>query len=289
MTTTDTTRRFDAEGPIEISVHVGSGSVEVRLRDEPAVEVEVRPAPQEANPWAEGIAGLMSWVSSAMGDQRPVDLSAEAVSQARVDFGGRALTIRSARTGHLRAVPIAVVVHAPHGSSVTAGSSSAAVTVSGRADRVEIGTGAGDITVEQATGPVRLTSGTGPIRLGPAPAGGHLRSGSGEIDVTSLGASSTVATSGGMIRLGTVTADVLIRTGTGDVVIQEAVSGTVELTSGSGNFRIGVAGPAELDLVSTSSLARSEVPVTQKPLTGVPLHVKGRTGSGSILVHKAAG
>ncbi|MFC5289285.1 DUF4097 family beta strand repeat-containing protein [Actinokineospora guangxiensis] len=288
MTTPDTTRRhsYDAEGPVDIAVHIGAGGVEVRLRDEPGVTVEISPAPDEASPWAEGLAGIMSWV---MGEQQGTDLTAEAVTQASVDFGGDVLSVRSAKGGPLRGQPISVVVHAPAGSSVDIATQGANAAVTGRADRVEIGTGAGEITVEQATGPVRLTSGTAAIRMGPAPAGGHLRSGSGEIDVTSLGGSSTVATSGGMIRLGTVTADVLVRTGTGDIAVKEAVSGKIELTSGSGSFRVGVAAPAELDLVSTSSVARSEIPITQKRVAAAALHVTGRTGSGTILVHKAAG
>ncbi|MFC7616834.1 DUF4097 family beta strand repeat-containing protein [Actinokineospora soli] len=159
--------------------------------------------------------------------------------------------------------------------------------MTGRADRVEVGTGAGEITVEEATGPLRLTSGTGPIRVGVAAAGGHLRSASGELEVGTLRASSTVATSGGSVRLGTVAGDALVRTGTGDVVIREAVSGAIELTSGSGSFRVGLGAPAEIDLVSTSSLARSEAPITQKRVPDVPLRVTGRTGSGTILVHKA--
>ncbi|GGS38903.1 MULTISPECIES: DUF4097 family beta strand repeat-containing protein [Actinokineospora] len=289
MTTSDTIRRlsYDADGPVDITVGIGSGAVEVHLRDEPGVDVEIRPAASD-NPWAEGLTALMSWVGSAMGDDRALDLSGEAVAQARVDFGGRALSVRSAKSGHLRAVPVAVVVRAPAGSSVNCRTGDGAVTVSGRADRVEVGTTGGEISVDEATGAVRLTSGTGPIRLGPAPGGGHLRSGSGTIEVAALGGSSTVATSSGEIRLGRVTADLLVRTGTGDIAIKEAVSGTVELTSGSGSFRVGVAGPAEFDLVSTSSVARSEVPVTQKRVDGVPLRVSGRTGSGTILVHKAA-
>ena len=289
MTTSDTIRRlsYDADGPVDIAVHIGSGSVELHLRDEPGVDVEIRPAPQEANPWAEGIAGLMALVGTAMGEQTPADPSADAVAQARVTYGGGSLSIRSAKGGHLRAVPIAVVVHAPAGSSATSGTGSASVTVTGRADRVEVGTGAGEITVEEATGAIRLTSGTGPIRVGIAAAGGHLRSASGDVEVATLRDSSTVATSGGAIRLGSVAGDVLVRTGTGDVVVKEALSGTVELTSGSGNFRVGLGAPAEIDLVSTSSLARSEVPITQKRVPDTPMRITGRTGSGTILVHKA--
>ncbi len=291
MTTTDTIRRipFDADGPVDIAVHIGAGSVEVNLRDEPGVTVEIRPAPGGANPWADGLAGIVSWVSSAMGEAQPTDLTAEAVAQAKVDFGGGVLSVRSAKGGPLRALPIDVVVHAPAGSSVDIATQGANAAVTGRADRVEIGTGAGEITVEQATGPIRLTSGTGAIRMGPAPAGGHVRSGSGEVDIATIGGSSTVATSGGMIRLGAVTADVLVRTGTGDIAVREAVSGALELTSGSGSFRVGVAAPAELDLVSTSSVARSEIPITQKRVEHTALRITGRTGSGTILVHKAAG
>ncbi|MFC7616833.1 hypothetical protein ACFQV2_28655 [Actinokineospora soli] len=117
MTTPDTIRRlsYDAEGPVDIAVHIGAGSVELHLREEPGVSVELRPAPQEANPWAEGVASLMAWVGTAMGEQRPADPTADAVAQARVDFGGGSLTVRSAKGGHLRAVPVAVVVHAPAG------------------------------------------------------------------------------------------------------------------------------------------------------------------------------
>lgn len=290
MSSTDTIRRvaFDADGPVTITVAIGSGGVEVQLRDEPGVDVEIRPGPQEVNPWSEGITNLMSWVGTAIGEQRPLDLAAEAVSQARVDFGSGALSVRSAKSTHLRAVPIAVVVRAPVGSSVNSKSAAAGVSVTGRADQVEIGTGAGEITVEEATGTVRATTGTGAILLGPTPGGGHLRSGSGDIEAATLGGSSTVATSSGEIRLGTVTADVTIRTGTGDVTVTEAVSGNLELTTGSGNLRVAVAAPAEFDLTSTSGTARSEIPVTQKrPAANPGLRVSGRTGSGSILVHKA--
>lgn len=290
MTAADTVRQvsFEADGPIEVSIAIGSGSVEVRLRDEPGVDVEIRPAPGEANPWAEGITTLMSWVGSQLGEQGSVDLAAEAVAQARVDFAAAALSVRSAKGKHLTAMPIGVVVHAPVGSTVNTRTGAAGVTVSGRADRVEVGTGDGEITVEEATGAVRATTGTGAIRLGATPSGGHLRSGSGIIEAATLGGPSTVATSGGEVRLGTVTADLQVRTGTGDVTVTNAVSGHLELTTGSGNLRVAVAGPAEFDLTSTSGSARSEVPVTQKrPETTPALRVTGRTGSGSVLVHKA--
>ncbi|MGW5050045.1 DUF4097 family beta strand repeat-containing protein [Actinokineospora sp. NPDC004072] len=289
MTSTDTIRRlsYDAEGPVDITIGIGSGSVEVHLRDEPGVAVELRPAPAE-NPWAEGLSALMSWVGTAMGEDRAVDPSAEATAQARVDFGGRSLSVRSARGSHLRSVPVEVTVLAPTGSSVNARTGNAAVTVSGRAGRVEIGTGGGEITVGETTAQARLTSGTGSIRLGPAPHGAHLRSGSGTVEATSLGASSTVGTSSGEIRLGRITADLLVRTGTGDIAIKEAAAGAIKLTSGSGNFRVGVAAPAELDLVSTSAVAHTDLPLTRTPVDNAPLKLTGRTGSGSILIHKAA-
>lgn len=286
----DTIRKvgFESDGPVEVSVAITAGSVEVRLREESGVDVEIRPAPGEANPWAEGITTLMSWVGSQLGEQGPVDPAAEAVAQARVDFGAAALSVRSAKGKHLNASPIGVVVHAPVGSSVITRTGTAGVSVTGRADRVEIGTGGGEISVEEATGAVRATTGTGAIRLGPTPTGGHVRSGSGDIEAAALGGPSTVVTSGGEIRLGTVSGDVQIRTGTGDITVTNAESGHLELTTGSGNLRVAVAGPAEFDLTSTSGTARSEIPVTQKRPEATPsLRVTGRTGSGSVLVHKS--
>lgn len=278
---------FETDGPVEVVVAVGAGRVEVRLVEESGVDVEVRHSPEEANPWLEGVAGLVSWFSEQMGEQRPVDLPEEAVRQTRVEHGAGRVSVRAAKGVHLRNVPLAVVVRAPAGSSLNIRAGSAPVTVTGRAERVTVDTGAGEVNVEQATGASRVTTGTGAIRLGPFPAGAHLRSGSGDVEIAELGGPSTVATSSGDIWLGVVVGDVLVRTGTGDITIADGASGEVSLTTGSGALRVAVrqGSPAEIDLSSGAGEARSELPLsTSRPETKPALRVSGRTGSGSALV-----
>jgi hypothetical protein len=84
---------------------------------------------------------------------------------------------------------------------------------------------------------------------------------------------------------------VRLRTGSGDVTVSDARSGDLEITTGSGGVRIGVhpGVGAELDLVSGSGKARSELDVSgEAPQKPTALQVRGRTGSGDVLVARAA-
>ncbi|WP_436501058.1 DUF4097 family beta strand repeat-containing protein [Actinokineospora sp. HUAS TT18] len=267
MTEPISTRTFEADGPVEISLTVGSGSLDVRLTDEPGVTVTVRHAPDTASPLVDGLANLMSWVSGQLGEQAPADVPAEAVRQTRVEFGAARLVVRTPQALPLRGVPLAVVVTAPTGSHVEARAGSAPITVTGDAGRVE--------ATAAAT-----------IRVGSA-AGVKLRSGGGDVESAVVAGSSSVHTGSGNVWLGSVTGDVMVRTGTGNVTIAEAASGQVELTSGSGDLRIGVraGSTAEIDLSSGSGTARSDLPLThQQPSAAPALKVRGRTGSGTAVI-----
>ncbi|CRK58497.1 FIG00844639: hypothetical protein [Alloactinosynnema sp. L-07] len=263
MTDPISTRAFEADGPVELSLTIGSGSIEVRLADEPGVTVTVRHAPGDASP----LADLMSWVSGALGEDAPADVPAEAIRQTRIEFGAGRLVVRSPQTLPLRGVPLAVVVTAPKGSHVEVRAGSAPVTVTGDAGRVE-------------------ATAVAAIRVANA-AAVKLRSGGGDVESAVVAGSSSVHTGSGNVWLGTVTGDVMVRTGTGDVTIADAVSGQVELTSGSGDLRISVRADstAEIDLSSGSGTARSELPLTNsRPESASLLRVRGRTGSGTAVI-----
>ncbi|GAA3061805.1 DUF4097 family beta strand repeat-containing protein [Actinokineospora globicatena] len=278
--------------PVEITVATGSGRIDVRLTDEEGIDVEVRHAPEDANPWADGITNLMSWFTTQFGEaQQPGDAAAEAVRRTRVEVVGGRLVVRSPKEPQLRGVPIAVVVRAPSGSTVSARSGAASVRVAGVAAKVDVTTGAGTIDVAEATGAVQATSGTGAVKIGPAPAGVQARTGRGEIELAAVGGSTTITTGGGDVWLGAVTGDVTVRSGTGDITVADATSGTLELTTGSGDLRIGIreGSPAEVDVSSGSGEARSDLPLSgTAPETAPSLRVRGRTGLGSAQVSPAS-
>ncbi|MGH3539621.1 MAG: DUF4097 family beta strand repeat-containing protein [Pseudonocardiaceae bacterium] len=273
---------FECQGPIDISVELDSGRLDITLEDGPEegtagpeVVVQIRPDPTSQPPWAVGIGGLLNWLGEQTGATPPGALAAEAVRRTVIDFTGQRLTVRTPRELPLRTVPLIIQVSAPPGSSINARSGSADVAVTGMAAALDAATGSGDVRLGTVSGHLRV------------------RTGSGEVDVISVEGtqgSGTVQTGSGDVRLGAVARDVSARTGSGDLTVVDASAGGLELTTGSGQLRVGIHGGvlAELDVSSGSGRAHSDLPVGGPPAEGeVALRVRARTGSGDALVTAA--
>ncbi len=302
---------FECAGPIEVSVELDSGRLDIQLEKgtegtvRPGVAVQVRADPTGQPPWTAGIAGLLSWLGEQTGGAPASELAAEAVRRTVIDFTGQRLTVRSPRDFPLRAVPLTIQISAPSGSSITARSGSADIAVDGVADRLDASTGSGQVRAQRCTGPTDVRTGSGDVRLGSVLGRLRVRTGSGEVEVISIegaanaaGASGggasvgggSVQTGSGNVRLGAVTHDMSARTGSGDLTVVDASAGGLELTTGSGQLRVGIhpGVRAELDVSSGSGHARSDLPVGGPPAEGdVPLRVRARTGSGDALVTAA--
>lgn len=271
------------------------------VHDEPwgEVRVEVRHDPTAGGAWAQGLSGLISWLGNAtggaMGPQGgdPAELVAEAVRAVEITWSevGRRLVVRSSQELPLRVVPLAVTVSAPAGSRLAARSGAGDVTVTGRAGWAAVRTGSGEVTIAAVDGDADITTGSGDIEMGEVSGRARLRTGSGEIAVASTAGTTSIKAGSGDVALGSVSGDLEVRTGSGEVTISDARAGLLELTTGSGELRIGVhAGvAAELDLTSASGRARSELDVGSSAPAETPLlRVRGRTGSGEVLVTRAA-
>lgn len=281
---------FDAEGAVEIDVALLAGRVRVHLVDEPGVHVEVRQDESPGEPWAAGLSNLLSWVNDQFGDRAQPVGPGEAVRDARVEFENGRLTVRSSKALPLRAVPLGVVVRAPHGSHVTTKLGSADVTVVGPAGRLELRTDSGDVTADRADASVRVDSRAGKVRLGPVQGQLRAKTGSGDVEVSAVGGNTVLTTGTGHVWLGVVQGDVQVRTGSGDVTVADAASGRIQMGTGSGDVRVGVRPgvAAEVDLASTSGSARSELEVSDTPPEqGLELFITGRTGTGAALVTTA--
>jgi hypothetical protein len=285
---------FEADGPIEIDVSVTIGRVIVELTEGSGVHAEVHRDGGEQEPWVNGMTSLLSWVGERFGDQLGTDPRAsvdEAVRQTRIEKLGNRLVVQAPKAWQLRNVPLAVTVRAPAGSHLEVRAGAADVLVTGSAGRADILTGSGDVSLERADGSAIIRTGTGDIKLGPTLSGLQLRTGSGHVEAASVGGSATVATGTGNVWLGAVAGEVLARTGSGDLSVADAASGSLELTTGSGEVRVGIRGgvKAEVDLTSNVGEVSSELDVTDSaPEGGVTLKVRARTGTGNAVVTSAA-
>ncbi|MGH3751294.1 MAG: DUF4097 family beta strand repeat-containing protein [Pseudonocardiaceae bacterium] len=291
---------FEGEGPIDVFVELDSGRLDIQLEEDSAGEVAVQVCADPASqpPWSVGITGLLSWLGEQAGAAPSGELAAEAVRRTTIDFTGRRLAVRSPREFPLRTVPLAIQVRAPSGSSVTARSGSADIAVDGMADRLDASTGSGQVHAQRCRGSADVRTGSGDVRLGSVLGGLRVRTGSGEVDVASIedtvdaagGGGGIVQTGSGNVRLGAVRHDVSARTGSGDLTVVDASAGGLELTTGSGQLRVGIHPGvlAELDVSSGSGQARSDLPVGgPPPEVDVTLRVRARTGSGDALVTSA--
>lgn len=300
---------FPCDGPVDMSIEVGAGQVDVRLVEDPAgtgtgIAVQVRPDPSGQSPWSGGLGSLLSWLGDQTGASGPADLGAEAARRTLIEFADGRLTVRTPKDLPLRSVPLSVQVSAPSGSTVSVRTGSADLTVDGVAARLDLGTGSGDVRAQRCTGAVEVRTGSGDVRLGSVLGALQARSGSGEIDVVAVEGPASVQTGTGDVRLGSVATDATVRTGSGDLTIGDASAGLVDLTTGSGELRVGIHEGvlAEVDVSSGSGRARSDLPVGDPPPAGATqaegaltkgaqsgdvqaaLRVRGRTGSGDALV-----
>jgi len=267
-------------GPAELELAIDVGRVRVELAEGTAgeVRVELRHDPAAGNQWTEGLSGLIGWLGTAgpfdMQPRDPETLAADAVAEAEISWSeaARRLVVRNAQELPLRTVPIAVTVHAPAGS------------------RLSVRTGAGDVAVTGSTGEADVKSGSGDVTLGTVAGRARVRTGSGGIMLAAATGQADVKAGSGDVRIGEITGELRVRSGSGDVEISDARSGSLELATGSGRLTIAVhpGVGAELDLSSGSGRARSDLEVARTAPESAPaLRVRGRTGSGDVLVTRA--
>lgn len=285
------TEVFACDGPVEVEISTHNGLVDVRATDVPGIRVQLSIVRGNARRWEQGLEHALERVSA--GEYQPSDPEAHALRESEVSFSDarRRLQIRTPRS--FRRIGIGVRVEVPEGSRLAARLHRGSVITSGALAGVRAATGSGNIRTELVNGDVEAASGSGDLQLGRVSGRLRARSGSGVIEVDDLeGEGARVATASGDVRLGVVRADVQARTGSGRVIVTEAASGRLDLATGSGDVNVavrpGVA--AEIDLVSGSGQARSELDVeTQAPARAPAVRVRARTGSGDAVVGRAGG
>lgn len=230
-------------------------------------------------------------------DQGGAALSADELAEQAVEAteitwseASRRLVVRSPSETPLRLVPLVVTVHAPAGSRLNLRTGAGDVKVSGRAGDTTTKTGSGDVRLDAVDGDIDVTTGSGQVHAGQVSGRTRAKTGSGDLSLAALGGPAEVRAGSGTVRLGGVRGDLHARAGSGDVTIADAEAGRLDLTTGSGDLRVGVHSgvTAELDISSGSGRVRSDLDVADRaPQRAPAVVVRGRTGSGDVLVTRA--
>jgi len=172
--------------------------------------------------------------------------------------------------GHLRlSVPerrlvrtpsFAITVRTPPDAAVTVVSASADAVLRGRLGEVTMTSSSGDLSVTRCTR-LQARSASGAVRAGRVESEASVGTASGDIRVADAGGAVQVRTASGDVQLGDVASDATVKTASGDLRIDRALSGTLRLTTVSGDAVVSVAPGLRiwLDVQTISGRMHSEL------------------------------
>ncbi len=259
------TGRFDrqmaVDGPVELDVRTGSGSINVRRGGNGQVRVvgEIR-------------ANRGFWNSSSAEERvRRIEANppiTQVGNSIRIgDFDDRDMP---------RNVSISYEIVVPEETSVRSRTGSGSQRIDSVNGRVDTETGSGSIRVGEVTGPVVASTGSGSIAVSGAGGGLSARTGSGSIDAAGIRGSVRAHTGSGGVRIeGTPTNDWTVRTGSGSIGLRLPPDAGFEMDVRTGSGSINTNHPVEL----RGSLSRRHL---QGRVRGGGPRIDASAGSGSI-------
>lgn len=228
---------FAVSGPLKLYLSVPAGELEVE-----AVETE------EAIVELETLRG-----------------AEQAVEDARVELRGDELVVE-VRDRRGRSAEVRVRVVAPVGSKLSARAGSADIRTRGRLDRAEVKGASGDVTIDEVDS-LSAKVASGDLEAAKVAGDAKIESASGDVEVAHLGGDGSISSASGDVHLVEALGDLRIRTASGDQRIDALQEGNVELTSASGDVRVGIRPGSRLwvDARSSSGDVTSELEVGDAP------------------------
>jgi Putative adhesin len=160
----------------------------------------------------------------------------------------------------LRTPSFAITVTTPPDVAVTVAGGSADTALRGRLGSVTLTSSSGDLDVEQCT-ELQARSASGEVRVGSVAGRATVGTASGDIQVIAADGPVQARTASGDVVLREIATDATVQTASGDVRIDRARSGTLRLTTVSGDASVGVEPGLRiwLDVQTVSGRLRSEL------------------------------
>lgn len=265
------THTFPTPQPLTLRVHNPAGQVEITAAETTETTVEVIPRGGTARRQAE----RGGWAQDSAESIR-VELSAD----------GTRLDVEAPEHRFGSAARLAMVIRLPIGSVVDVRTASADLSCRGSLGGIEASTASGDVVADQIDGDVNISSASGDISLGSVSGSVECKTASGDVHADSVDGSCRTNSASGDVHIGSCGGEVLARTASGDVTVRQAERGSVDVTTMSGDVRVGVRQGTVvwLDLSTLSGRTRSDLEHQDDAPAdaGEVLSISVRTMSGDI-------
>lgn len=256
---------------LRVEVRIPAGSVRVLAKDTDVTTLEIT------------------------GEKNPDDLS--------ISFGessqGHRLTVEQRKKGlfnvsFTRGLEVSLTV--PHRSNLAVKGGSTDLTVDGTIAAVDFNCASGDATLNEVTGDAFAKVASGDLSVSKVGGALTFHSASGDVRADSVAGRLVARTASGDVEIGLVNNHANVTTVSGDVKVANLIEGNVHLQAVSGDIEVGIAPGSNvyLDLSSLSGSTKSELPVSDSPVT-VPAanknneaSLKAATVSGDIIVRHSS-
>ena len=276
-------RTLAIDGPVELDVATGSGSIVVRAGDAGRAQIVgrivVRRVLRRGDEDAEELVRRFE-------NAPPVELA-----------GGRLRVGQIDDHEYYRNVSISYEIQVPVETRVSSRSGSGSQTVSGVRGPVEVSTGSGALTLTDLGGDVDARTGSGSIRADGIAGGFQAQTGSGSVSLVQTAPGDVVISTGsGGSDVKGIEGALRIRSGSGSITAEGTQQGPWDLEAGSGsvNIRLPPDAAFDLDAEGHSGEVYTDHPVAvQRRIArgrlsgqvrgGGPL-LRVRTGSGGIRI-----
>jgi DUF4097 and DUF4098 domain-containing protein YvlB len=206
---------FTAAGPIRADISLPAGSVHVTTAQTDKVTLSLS-------------------ASSSAGERL--------LANTEVSFEDNTLRVRAPKRSSIFGnVSLDLHLELPEGSSVTADTASADVTLDGQFGGVHGKTASGGLRVYRVDGDAELTTASGHVRLEDATGDARLTTASGDVIVNRADGDIIAKTASGDVWIGRAGQSVTAKTASGDVRIDSIDSGLADATTVSGDITLAVA------------------------------------------------
>jgi hypothetical protein len=189
----------------------------------------------------------------------------------------------------LRTPSFAITVTTPPDVPVTVIGASADTNLRGRLAGAVVTSASGDVTVEHCTD-LQVRTASGDVRVDRVQGTATVATASGDTQLADVGGAVQTRSASGDVVLGDLATDATVQTASGDVRIDRASSGTLRLTTVSGDATVGVAPGLRiwLDVQTVSGRMRSELDGADPDQGGAPqLTVVVKSVSGDLQLRRA--